>query len=61
MTEFGGAWMIPVCSKCHKPHDNILVPCPHCGYQHSLTKAGKELQKERYPDIYNSQLKKEEK
>lgn len=35
-----------VCAKCHKPIYTILKPCPHCGYQHPLTKYGKKLAKE---------------
>lgn len=35
-----------VCKNCGKGIATILKLCPHCGFQHPLTKAGKQLQKE---------------
>lgn len=40
-----------VCAKCSKSIYDILLPCPHCGYQHPLTKTGLELQKKVYPNV----------
>jgi hypothetical protein len=54
-------WMQTLCSKCRKPHDDILVPCPHCGYQHPLTTYGKQLQGKEHPELFaNNQSKKGE-
>jgi len=40
-------YLIQLCSNCHKPHSDICKPCPHCGYQHPLTEAGKEYCKKK--------------
>ena len=39
-----------VCSKCGAWIDELLLPCIACGYQHPLTKEGKRLRKEKYPN-----------
>ena len=40
-------YMQKVCAECGERISTILRPCPHCGYQHPLTKAGKEMAKKR--------------
>jgi len=47
-----------VCAKCGKSIGTILEPCPHCGYQHPLTEAGKELALERELEKHGYKLHK---
>lgn len=39
-------YLVLRCSKCNKKVETIYEPCPHCGYQLPLTKAGKKRQRE---------------